>query len=60
GLGLAARFAGTGPWWVLGLWGAVSLLLLTAAPLWLRRFPAGPLEAVQKWTLARLPERMRR
>ncbi|RCV56650.1 DUF418 domain-containing protein, partial [Marinitenerispora sediminis] len=32
GLGLAARFAGTGPWWVLGLWGAVSLLLLTAAP----------------------------
>ncbi|MFC7330321.1 DUF418 domain-containing protein [Marinactinospora rubrisoli] len=60
GLGLAARFAGTGPWWVFGLWAAVSLLLLVAAPLWLRRFPAGPLEALQKWTLTRLPEGARR
>ncbi|MFC3998690.1 DUF418 domain-containing protein [Nocardiopsis sediminis] len=57
GLGLASRLAGTGPWWVLGLWAAVCLVLLTASTLWLRRFRHGPLEAVQKWTLARFPER---
>jgi uncharacterized protein len=55
GLGLAARMTGTGPWWVFALWTGVSLALLVGASLWLRRFPHGPLEAVQKWTLARLP-----
>ncbi|GAA3733995.1 uncharacterized protein HDA32_003798 [Spinactinospora alkalitolerans] len=60
GLGLASRLAGTGPWWVLGLWAAVSLTLLVAAPLWLRRFPQGPLEGLQKWVLTRIPDRSRR
>ncbi|MFJ9556366.1 DUF418 domain-containing protein [Nocardiopsis sp. NPDC101807] len=55
GLGLAARLAGSGPWWVMGLWAAVCALLLTASTLWLRRFRAGPLEALQKAVLARAP-----
>lgn len=57
GLGLAARLADTGPWWVMGLWASVCALLLTASTLWLRRFSAGPLEALQKTVLARVPER---
>jgi uncharacterized protein len=44
GLGLAARFADARPWWVVGLWAAISLLQLALAPLWLRRFDRGPLE----------------
>lgn len=44
GLGLAGRFADARPWWVVGLWAAISLVLLLAAPAWLRRFPRGPLE----------------
>ncbi|GAB3702563.1 DUF418 domain-containing protein [Nocardiopsis oceani] len=52
GLGLAERMAGTGAWWVMGLWAAVSLLLVVAAMLWLRRFRQGPLEALQKKALA--------
>ncbi|MFD7665220.1 DUF418 domain-containing protein [Streptomyces sp. NPDC059788] len=48
GLGLAARWAGQGPWWVIGLWVAVCAVLFTGARLWLRRFPYGPLESVQK------------
>ncbi|MFK0258408.1 DUF418 domain-containing protein [Streptomyces sp. NPDC090445] len=51
GLGLTARFAGTGPWWVMGLWAAVSLALAAGSWLWLRRFERGPLEAVQHWAL---------
>jgi uncharacterized protein len=57
GLGLAARLADTGPWWVMGLWASVCALLLTVSTLWLRRFRAGPLEALQKAVLARVPER---
>ncbi len=57
GLGLAARFEAYGPWWVMGLWAAVSVLLLTGSTLWLRRFPAGPLEALQKAVLSRAPGR---
>ena len=53
GLGLADRMAGAGPWWVMGLWAAVSLLLVTASVLWLRRFRQGPLEALQKKVLSR-------
>lgn len=53
GLGLADRMAGTGPWWVMGLWAAVSLLLMVVAVLWLRRFRQGPLEALQKKALSR-------
>ncbi|MEW2412443.1 DUF418 domain-containing protein [Streptomyces sp. NPDC046866] len=47
GLGLADRFAGSGPWWVMGLWAAVSLALAAGSRLWLRRYARGPLEAVQ-------------
>ncbi|WP_030017998.1 DUF418 domain-containing protein [Streptomyces monomycini] len=48
GLGLAARWADHGPWWVLGLWAAVCAVLVSGARLWLRRFEHGPLESVQK------------
>nr|WP_190131669.1 DUF418 domain-containing protein [Streptomyces mashuensis] len=48
GLGLAERLGGTGPWWVIGLWAAVCLVLTAGATLWLRRFRHGPLESVQK------------
>lgn len=44
GLGLAGQLAG--PWWVVGMWGGVSAVLLVLAPLWLRRFDRGPLELV--------------
>lgn len=53
GLGLAARLEGSGPWWVMGLWAVICLLLMTASTLWLRRFSTGPLEAVQKRVLRR-------
>ncbi|MFJ8534184.1 DUF418 domain-containing protein [Streptomyces sp. NPDC093591] len=51
GLGLAERLGDTGPWWVVGLWAAVCAVLMVGSTLWLRRFSAGPLEAVQKWAL---------
>ncbi|MBW0115318.1 DUF418 domain-containing protein [Pseudonocardia abyssalis] len=44
GLGLATRFTDARPWWVVGLWAGISLVLLLAAPAWLRRFPRGPVE----------------
>ncbi|MFI1282714.1 DUF418 domain-containing protein [Streptomyces sp. NPDC020858] len=47
GLGLAGRLGGSGPWWVMGLWAGVSLVLAAGSWLWLRRFGRGPLEAVQ-------------
>ncbi|MDA2807678.1 DUF418 domain-containing protein [Nocardiopsis suaedae] len=52
GLGLAARFADSGPWWVIALWAAIGAVLLAGSTLWLRRFRHGPLEAVQKAALA--------
>ncbi|MFE7113491.1 DUF418 domain-containing protein, partial [Streptomyces sp. NPDC057600] len=51
GLGLVERLGGTGPWWVVGLWGVVCAVLMAGSTLWLRRFSAGPLESVQKWAL---------
>ncbi|WP_017557801.1 DUF418 domain-containing protein [Nocardiopsis baichengensis] len=54
GLGLATRFAGTGPWWVIALWAAISAVLLAGSALWLRRFRHGPLEAAQKAALSRV------
>ncbi len=51
GLGLASRLGSTGPWWVLGLWATICLLLMAGSTLWLRRFSTGPLESVQKWAL---------
>ncbi|MFF8835760.1 DUF418 domain-containing protein [Streptomyces sp. NPDC015130] len=54
GLGLAARLGDTAhPWWVMGLWAAVCLVLMAGSTLWLRRFSTGPLESVQKWVLRR-------
>ncbi|MEU9298960.1 DUF418 domain-containing protein [Streptomyces sp. NPDC048269] len=52
GLGLADRLAGTGPWWVMGLWAAVALALAAGSWLWLRRFDRGPLESVQHAALS--------
>ncbi|ASU83381.1 DUF418 domain-containing protein [Nocardiopsis gilva YIM 90087] len=57
GLGLAAKLSGSGPWWVIGLWAAISLILMTGSTLWLRRFDHGPFEALQKWTLSKIPDR---
>ncbi|MFF2789543.1 DUF418 domain-containing protein [Streptomyces sp. NPDC058049] len=51
GLGLADRFGGSGPWWVMALWAGVSLTLAAGSWLWLRRFDHGPLEAVQRTVL---------
>ncbi|MGW7368069.1 DUF418 domain-containing protein [Streptomyces sp. NPDC054841] len=54
GLGLAARFGESArPWWVMGLWAAVCVVLMAGSTLWLRRFSNGPLESVQKWALRR-------
>ncbi|MET9514756.1 DUF418 domain-containing protein [Streptomyces sp. NPDC002994] len=54
GLGLATRFAGPAhPWWVMGLWAAVCVVLMAGATLWLRRFRYGPLESAQRWVLRR-------
>lgn len=46
GLGLAARFAGTGPLWVVALWAGVCGLCTGLAVAWLHRFERGPLELV--------------
>ncbi|MGH3786433.1 MAG: DUF418 domain-containing protein [Pseudonocardiaceae bacterium] len=46
GFGLAARFAGGGPWWVIGLWLGVCALFTVLADQWLRYFDRGPLEIV--------------
>ncbi|MGI5187735.1 DUF418 domain-containing protein [Promicromonospora sp. CA-289599] len=40
GLGLA----GGGPWQAVALWAGISLALMILAPLWLRRWPRGPIE----------------
>ncbi|MFF0743411.1 DUF418 domain-containing protein [Streptomyces sp. NPDC004111] len=53
GLGLAARWADQGPWWVMGVWAAVGALLMAVSTLWLRRFAQGPLESVQRRLLRR-------
>ncbi|WP_198012396.1 DUF418 domain-containing protein [Promicromonospora sukumoe] len=42
GLGLAGGDA----WQVVLIWAVISLILLVAAPLWLRRWPRGPIELV--------------
>lgn len=53
GLGLATRFGDFAPWWVMGLWAVVCVILMAASALWLRRFSHGPLEAAQRWALRR-------
>jgi uncharacterized protein len=50
GLGLAARFD-SNPWFVMGLWAAISAVLLIGSSLWLRRFTTGPAEMLQKAVL---------
>lgn len=49
GLGLAARFDGLRPWWVIAAWAGVCALFMTLSTLWLRRFERGPLELVWQW-----------
>jgi len=56
GLGLAARLGDARPWWTLVAWAAISLLVIAAARLWLRRFDRGPIEAVWAWAYD-LPQR---
>ncbi|MCB5163410.1 DUF418 domain-containing protein [Streptomyces bambusae] len=53
GLGLAERFAGDGPYWVMGLWAVVCVILTASSWLWLKRHPIGPLESVQKRLIGR-------
>lgn len=53
GLGLAQRYSDAGPWWVMGLWLAISLFLLVGASWWVRRFSAGPLEMLNKKIIPR-------
>jgi uncharacterized protein len=55
GLGLARAWQGASPWWVLGLWAAVGLTLVGGARWCLHRYGQGPLEALQKAALRRLP-----
>lgn len=40
GLGLA----GGGPWQAVAIWAGISVALMILAPLWLRRWPRGPIE----------------
>ncbi|MFF5209908.1 DUF418 domain-containing protein [Streptosporangium sp. NPDC000396] len=49
GLGLAGRFDGLRPWWVVAAWAGICALLMTLSTLWLRRFERGPLELVWQW-----------
>ena len=53
GFGLAGLLDGLRPWWVVGLWAAISLLLVALSTLWLRRFERGPLELLTHRLLAR-------
>ncbi len=57
GFGLAERFAGAGPWFVVALWSGISIVLLVAAPLWLRHFTRGPLELAMHRMYPRQPAR---
>jgi len=56
GLGLAARLGDARPWWTLVAWAGISLLVIAAARLWLRRFSRGPIELVWAWAYE-LPQR---
>ncbi|MDP9860965.1 MULTISPECIES: DUF418 domain-containing protein [Streptosporangium] len=49
GLGLAARFAGLRPWWVIGAWAGICALFMALSTLWLRRYDRGPLELLWQW-----------
>jgi uncharacterized protein len=57
GFGLAERFAGAGPWFAVALWAGISIVLLAAAPLWLRHFTRGPLELVMHRMYSHQPAR---
>ncbi|MEU4443551.1 DUF418 domain-containing protein [Actinosynnema sp. NPDC050801] len=58
GLGLTERWGHLGPWFTVGMWLVISVLLLVGASWWMRRFPRGPVETV--WNLAyRAPQRRR-
>lgn len=49
GLGLAARFDGLRPWWVVAAWAGICVLFMALSTLWLRRFERGPIEAAWQW-----------
>ncbi|ASR38431.1 hypothetical protein BAY61_29365 [Prauserella marina] len=49
GFGLAETMADARPWWVVGCFTGISVLLLALSSLWLRRFSRGPLEAAWQW-----------
>lgn len=49
GLGLAAKFDALRPWWVIGAWAAISVLVMVLATAWLRRFTRGPVELAWNW-----------
>jgi uncharacterized protein len=49
GFGLAARFAGLRPWWVIAAWTGICTLIMLFASGWLRRFDRGPLELAWHW-----------
>ncbi|GAA3098778.1 hypothetical protein GCM10017600_12890 [Streptosporangium carneum] len=58
GLGLASRFDGLRPWWVVGAWAGICVMLMTFSTLWLRRFERGPLELLWQWAYT-APQRRR-
>ncbi|MER7764049.1 DUF418 domain-containing protein [Streptomyces sp. NPDC097619] len=53
GLGLAARFGNEDPWWVMGLWLTICLILAISSSFWLKRHQFGPLESLQKRLIGR-------
>jgi uncharacterized protein len=59
GLGLARRLDAMRPWWVVGLWAGVALLLVALSRLWLTRFDRGPLELLTHRLLRPAPAPVR-
>jgi uncharacterized protein len=49
GFGLAARFDGLRPWWVIAAWAGICTFVMLFASWWLRRFDRGPLELAWQW-----------
>ncbi|MGW8531394.1 MULTISPECIES: DUF418 domain-containing protein [Nocardiopsidaceae] len=54
GLGLAAHAHHAG--WMVAAWAVISLVLVAGSRWWLSRFARGPMELLQTWILARVPE----
>lgn len=58
GLGLAERLQQYRPWWVLGAWAGISILMMVLTSLWLRRYTRGPIELASNW-IYRAPRSIR-